>query len=756
MAHVFDYSSSSLGLSGSTYPDDLFFGQFYGAQAMPAEYWSGNGALNGTVRWIETDYSVSPPREYVVTGYTLLDAYGGDQVAASQADFLPIETLSAHLAETPAVYRASAGDLVLSSVYDGYSYGAYMAFSGIAAPARTLDAHPAAPYESYGEAGWGMRALAEAANERFRNDLVRLGETSLGDAGVITLRSWSDRPAQGDDFVLTYRPDAETKVTLGDLVDFGVDGNGYGQINPHTDLFRGEDVTMILTGESDYLTFNSFPARQMIIRMGDGDDYLGFGNQARLEGRFATVPQALTVDAGAGSDWIDVAVSGRTTLLGGGGEDMLTATGPVPRGAAAVVMDGGSGNDTLNGDQAETDMTGGAGDDLVTGGVSADTLRGGAGDDFLSDVIQNNGGLSRYFGGPGTLYGGGGRDDLWGSAGDDLIFGGTEGDTLWGVLGDDILSGGAGRDVYEWGTTYRGLDVPLGDDILRDNGGLISLSDFSPYSSVGADDMIRVGRDLIIGELGVSSLRIAGFYSNPAAWAGGWDQGLGPVRDRDAIDFAAARRLDQDARLGTSGDDSLRLDRAGTVAGGAGDDRITASGRRDLVFGDAGNDRIAGQGGDDTLMGGEGRDSIDGGAGRDLLAGNQGDDRLSGGLGNDRLSGAGGDDILSGGAGADILTGGSGDDVLRGGAGADRFEFWFGFETDRIADFQRGDLIILSSVTLAGLPNPSNVTPASLVQLFGSVESGSTVLDFGFGDRIIIDGVTNAALIASAVRLDDF
>jgi Ca2+-binding RTX toxin-like protein len=92
------------------------------------------------------------------------------------------------------------------------------------------------------------------------------------------------------------------------------------------------------------------------------------------------------------------------------------------------------------------------------------------------------------------------------------------------------------------------------------------------------------------------------------------------------------------------------------LAGGSGNDRLTASLDADRMFGDDG---------DDILHGGDQRDRIDGGPGNDVLYGEAGDDFLWGGLGDDTLYAGDGDDYFMAEATAD------GSDVMRGGAGYD-------------------------------------------------------------------------------------
>ena len=102
------------------------------------------------------------------------------------------------------------------------------------------------------------------------------------------------------------------------------------------------------------------------------------------------------------------------------------------------------------------------------------------------------------------------------------------------------------------------------------------------------------------------------------------------------------------------------------------------------LAGGGGDDSITALGGDDLLVGGGGSDSLDGGTG---------DDILNGGGGADILDGGDGSDVLIGGGGNDILTGGEGDDILNGGGGSDTYSFNFTVETtstEPVAEFFEG------------------------------------------------------------------
>ena len=80
-----------------------------------------------------------------------------------------------------------------------------------------------------------------------------------------------------------------------------------------------------------------------------------------------------------------------------------------------------------------------------------------------------------------------------------------------------------------------------------------------------------------------------------------------------------------------------------TVLGGAGDDRLDASGlpRGVTLVGGAGDDTIVGSAGDDSIDGGDGNDTITAGAGDDTIDAGAGVNKIAAGTGNDRVMVAG-------------------------------------------------------------------------------------------------------------------
>jgi len=100
----------------------------------------------------------------------------------------------------------------------------------------------------------------------------------------------------------------------------------------------------------------------------------------------------------------------------------------------------------------------------------------------------------------------------------------------------------------------------------------------------------------------------------------------------------------------------------------------TCADRAATIVGSAGADRLAGTRNSDVSVGGPGNDRINAGGGGDLVCAGRGSDRVLGGRGNDRLFGQAGNDTLFGGPGRDVLNGGSDNDRAFGGPGNDRID----------------------------------------------------------------------------------
>ena len=293
----------------------------------------------------------------------------------------------------------------------------------------------------------------------------------------------------------------EDGVPVGDTAE---DNVLVANIGPHagrrqTGAADGDDVLAILPSDDP-----NDPDGTVIVE--------GFGESQKFgpnhEGGQAV--EYILVDAGIGNDQItiDAAVTIPVMLIGGPGNDTLTAGGGI------ATINGGDGADRLTGGDDNDEIHGGAGNDLIFGGDGNDDLYGDDGD----DTIQAEDGNDNAWGGDGDdrLDGSIGTDNLRGDGGDDQISGGPDGDDLWGGPGDDSLTGNAGdddlfgdagKDVLSGGAGSDTLDGGAGDDTL------IGDEDGSSGDPVGAtyDDILTGGdgSDVLDGGRGDDTYRFA-------------------------------------------------------------------------------------------------------------------------------------------------------------------------------------------------------------------------------------------------------
>jgi Ca2+-binding RTX toxin-like protein len=485
---------------------------------------------------------------------------------------------------------------------------------------------------------------------------------------------------------------------------------------------------------------------------------------------------------GQAGDDVLLGYGGLNTLDGGAGDDIIYG------GEGLNSLYGNDGNDWLFGSYNRDILIGGDGDDIIFGNgdavsifAIADSLDGGAGNDTL---IGSHGGD--------TLIGGEGDDSLSGNAEAgtfytraDSLDGGAGNDTLIGSVNNDTLIGGAGHDLMIGGTGDDSYLVDLAGDIITEgvNAGIDSV-----FSTVGFYLPVNVENLTLLAGAG-DIFGVGNALANRLN--GNDDANLLIAGDSDDILLGAGGN---DVLYGQDGADSLE---GGTgidyLIGGAGNDTLLGGAGADVLYGEAGDDSLVG-GADfvfDLLVGGEGQDTLDGASGLgdfNYLYGGDGDDvfhvdtphdlvfefagegndtvfaDISGagyylyqeiesltllgttpfGVGNNlgnTLTGSAAGNWLLGGAGNDTLNGMGGDDVLFGEAGADTFVFTRGTGGDVIGDFAVG----IDHIRLVGL-GFSNFTQLQAVM---SENGGSTAINLGYGDFIVLSGVARASLSAA-------
>jgi Ca2+-binding RTX toxin-like protein len=389
----------------------------------------------------------------------------------------------------------------------------------------------------------------------------------------------------------------------------------FGQTGNDTLLGKGGDDFLFGGGGNDVLTggtgtdqvFGQSGDDRMIWNPGEGTDLneggdgddtveVNGGNGAEV---FTTTPNGARVrfDRVSPAPFsIDIGTSENLVVNANGGDDTFTAgNGLASR--IHIVVNGGTGNDTLQGGDGDDFLTGGDGDDVIIGGRGSDTALMGAGNDTF---IWN----------PGD-----GSDTVEGQDGDDaMVFNGAN-------IAEQIdvsANGGRVRFTRNIGAIVMDLNDVEGIDFHALGGAdLITVGDLS------GTDLTRLNLDLSstlgggAGDGAADSVILNGGNGSDAVNVAGDASGVSVAGLSPLVNIKGAETANDRLTVNTlDGDDvviafglsntAIRL----TANGGNGDDA--------LIGGD-GNDTLLGGEGDDVLVGGPGLDILDGGTGDNVL-----------------------------------------------------------------------------------------------------------------------------------------
>ena len=347
---------------------------------------------------------------------------------------------------------------------------------------------------------------------------------------------------------------------------------------------------------------------------GSGNDFFngGFGNDAidggtgfDRAGYFDGATTGVTVDLrlqGTAQNVGELGLETLTNIEAVSGTiygDTLTGDGNDNWLWGSVGGNGGTNNDTLDGQGGNDLLTVGIGNHSLTGGSGVDTVafteNGGAEPNLavslaLQGVAQATGAGNWTLNGIENLSGGLGNDGLIGDGGSNV---------LAGYTGNDTLAGGAGNDVLYSDGVILTDNRPTGG-----SGPITTFADATQWDATAVD-----GNDLLEGGLGDDQL-----------WGGG------------GIDTASYARATGAVVVNLA---------SGASSGADGNDTLVSI------------ENVIGSGLDDTLTGNEQANQIEGGDGADFVRAGGGNDVVSGGNGNDILKGQDGDDLIDGGAGID-------------------------------------------------------------------------------------------------------
>ena len=358
----------------------------------------------------------------------------------------------------------------------------------------------------------------------------------------------------------------------------------------------------------------------------------------------ATSISALTVSVGnddGGDDTVDVADSDTAfgvpasipvTLDGGAGDDFLT---------------GGDGNDTLLAGGGDVNfLKGGRGNDTLTGAAAEDDLDGGSGNDNLS--------------------GGAADDYLYGGSGTDIMDAGADGD-----IGDEVYAVDGEHDTVDCsGGTDDEVFVDFISGSLLDT---ISNCEFVrnvPPASVFVDGagVLRYTTDpTTTVEASVGFTQVGAGQVDAEAFDASFVPVISPGSGCSSLTVSKVHCTGVSRINATGGTNKFTATVSGTIPA-----TLTGSPQRDTLTGGDGADTINGNGNSDQILGGAGNDTLNGSdTGWDTIAGGAGNDTINGFNGKDNITGGDGDDVIDAGDDDDTVVGGAGADTINGGAGND-------------------------------------------------------------------------------------
>ena len=637
------------------------------------------------------------------------------------------------------------------------------------------------------------------------NDVIEMG------TGIDTI-DFSERPS----VVVTNWNTGELEINFSNIVNSRVIatvGNNTVEVGDAERIIGTDYRDLITTADgslNDLIYLDGGGGNDRIYLDDEGIEVLGGDGDDEIVSRTGG---SISIDGGDGTDTISYTDS--LFALGGGATITLDVNGDA---TVEFANDASRNEDIFNFEH----ITGTRQDDFLTGNADTNYLRGGQSDDTLyasdgADRYYGNGGDDtvdfapldalgvtaiqiRYDdgtndndlqdvqitgGGVPTQYISYDTENIFATAGDDVLGGNSRRNELRGRDGDDIIEMSTNNDVLDGGahTNFDTLDARTlalgsGDSFNIDTtgfatftGGTAVISGFEYYHLTNADDVVETdnavdetiftydGDDDVTASLGNDIIEAgAGNDEIDFSLLSG-TQGIVVDLDDTTLVNVTVRNTAFTQQI--SGFENI----LGTTAA----DDITGDDNDNRIQGLEGSDILNGEGGADYFVGGFGVDTIDGGTGIDIvdyetasagidvdleneIAGDDGNfandilrnlENVNGSLHDDSIIGNSEDNVLTGLTGDDILEGRQGEDTLNGGNG--------GETNGDTASYTRAS----SGVTASIADNEASIDGDGSRDDFIGIENltGSAHVDnlTGSGGNNIIDGGgSNDIIIATA------
>ncbi|WP_201839798.1 M10 family metallopeptidase C-terminal domain-containing protein [Microvirga zambiensis] len=328
------------------------------------------------------------------------------------------------------------------------------------------------------------------------------------------------------------------------------------------------------------------------------------------------------------------------------------------------------------------------------------------------------------------LKGGTGADTLSGSVGDDVLDGGTGSDTAL-FSGDRAhysvtqLTDGSAHIVDHRSGAPDGEDIVRGIEWFQFLDGRYSVEELLSGTAVTSLSLLTVPVEPSITSPAEPTVTPSAFVTPDLTVSGG--------AGNDRLNG----NIGNDTLVGRGGNDVLHGSAGGDrLDGGTGSDYASYAGAgagvrvdlltRSLNTGDATGDIYVSI------------ENLVGSAHADALRGTNAANVIRGGGGSDTLTGRGGHDTLEGGAGDDVLVGGGGHDILRGGTGRDSFIFKSVAESrtsniDTIRDFARGQ----DHIDLRGIDASTKASGNQAFKFIGKAAFSGKAGELGFSGGVL-------------------